>query len=568
MSPSRRPTARRAEDLHVNERRRRKRRRLERARRRRRVALVAILAIVALGVGATIAGTASVFAFGSSCDLASLRPVGLGQNSVVYASDGSLLGVIPSERNRQPVPLEQMSSWIPRATVAIEDRRFYDHGGVDVEGIARALWEDVRAGKVVQGGSTITQQLVRNLYISREQTLERKVKEACLAIKLNRAWSKQRILATYINLVPYGNLAYGIEAASQTYFSKHARELNLPQAALLAGLPQAPSSYEPFGNPDKARARRNQVLAAMVGSGAITRAQYDWASTRGLGLKPGRLYKTIRQPYFFSYVRDELVREYGAATVHGGGLKVYTTINPGWQRVAGRAIRSILPYRDDPAAALISIDPKNGRDPRDDGGDAGPDAQSVQPALPGAAAARLHLQDLRAGGSGGDGRRPGRDLVQLRALLLQAHSRRRLRHGRGRLVVRDDLRRRLLRVLVVDERHPPLRQHGLRAADPRRRPGARGGDGAQARCPFPARRQRRLRPVDGARRDPRLADGPGIRVRDPRRGRHLQRADGDQASRTRERQDRRSRQAGASPGASACSRTGSPTRSRRCSSRT
>ena len=410
MSPSRRPTARRAEDLHVNERRRRKRRRLERARRRRRVALVAILAIVALGVGATIAGTASVFAFGSSCDLASLRPVGLGQNSVVYASDGSLLGVIPSERNRQPVPLEQMSSWIPRATVAIEDRRFYDHGGVDVEGIARALWEDVRAGKVVQGGSTITQQLVRNLYISREQTLERKVKEACLAIKLNRAWSKQRILATYINLVPYGNLAYGIEAASQTYFSKHARELNLPQAALLAGLPQAPSSYEPFGNPDKARARRNQVLAAMVGSGAITRAQYDWASTRGLGLKPGRLYKTIRQPYFFSYVRDELVREYGAATVHGGGLKVYTTINP--RLAAGRRPRDPLdpPLPRRPGRGADLDRPEERGDPRDDGGDAGPDAQSVQPALPGAAAARLHLQDLRAGRSGGDGRRPGRDL--------------------------------------------------------------------------------------------------------------------------------------------------------------
>ena len=202
MSPSRRPTARRAEDLHVNERRRRKRRRLERARRRRRVALVAILAIVALGVGVTIAGTASVFAFGSSCDLASLRPVG------ARPELGRLrLGRFPARRD--PVGAESPARaaradepWIPRATVAIEDRRFDDHGGVDVEGIARALWEDVRAGKVVQGGSTITQQLVRNLYIGREQTLERKVKEACLAIKLNRAWSKQRILATYINLVP------------------------------------------------------------------------------------------------------------------------------------------------------------------------------------------------------------------------------------------------------------------------------------------------------------------------------------------------------------------------------
>ena len=362
MSPSRRPrpSARRTELARVSERRRRKRRRVARARGRRRAVLVAVVAVVGLALAAAIGTGASVYAFGSSCDLSVLKPAGLGQNSIVYASDGSLLGVIPSERNRQPVPLKRMSPWIPKATVAIEDRRFYEHGGVDPEGIARALWEDVRAGEVVQGGSTITQQLVRNLYIGREKTLERKVKEACLAIKLDRERTKDGILADYVNLVPYGNLAYGIEAASQTYFSRHARDLNLPQAALLAGLPQAPTDYEPFGHPDRARARRNQVLAAMLQGGQITREQYDWASRGGLNLKPGRLYKTIREPYFFSYVREELVREYGAATVHSGGLKVFTTINPGWQRIAQRAIKTALPYREDPAAALISIDPKNG----------------------------------------------------------------------------------------------------------------------------------------------------------------------------------------------------------------
>jgi penicillin-binding protein 1A len=362
MSPSRRPrpSARRPDPLRVSERRRRKRRRVARSRRRRQSVLLALLAVLGVALAAAIGTGASVYAFGSSCDLSVLKPAGLGQNSIVYASDGSLLGVIPSERNRQPVPLKRMSPWIPRATVAIEDRRFYEHGGVDPEGIARAFWEDVRAGEVVQGGSTITQQLVRNLYIGRERTLERKVKEACLAIKLDRERSKNAILADYVNLVPYGNLAYGIEAAAQTYFSRHARDLNLPQAALLAGLPQAPTDYEPFGHPDRALARRNQVLASMFQGGRITRAQYEWASSRGLNLKPGRLYKTIREPYFFSYVREELVREYGAATVHSGGLKVYTTINPGWQRVAQRAIRTALPYRDDPAAALISIDPKNG----------------------------------------------------------------------------------------------------------------------------------------------------------------------------------------------------------------
>jgi penicillin-binding protein 1A len=360
MSPSERARRRRhADDLELFDRRGRKRRRALRARRRRALGLL-LVAVLVVVVAAAIGGSASVFAFGSSCDLGSLRPVSIGENSLVYAADGSLLGVMPSERNRQPVSLRQMSAWVPRATIAIEDRRFYEHGGIDMEGIARALWEDVRAGRVVQGGSTITQQLVRNLYISRERTLQRKVKEACLAIKLNRAWTKDRILSTYINLVPYGNLAYGIEAAAQTYFSKHARELTLPEAALLAGLPQAPTTYDPFNNPTEARARRDQVLRAMLGNGAIDPEQYRWAVSRGLGLKPGRLYKTIREPYFFTYVRDELVREYGVATVHSGGLKVYTTIVPGWQRVAARTIKTILPYPTDPAAALISIDPKTG----------------------------------------------------------------------------------------------------------------------------------------------------------------------------------------------------------------
>ena len=143
---------------------------------------------------------------------------------------------------------------MPKATVAIEDRRFYQHGGIDVEGIARALWKNVNAGQVVEGGSTITQQLVRNLYISRERTVERKLKEACLAIKLNDAWTKDRILATYMNQVYYGNLAYGIEAAAQTYYSKNAVELNLPEAALLAGLPQLPSAYDPFNRTEIATA--------------------------------------------------------------------------------------------------------------------------------------------------------------------------------------------------------------------------------------------------------------------------------------------------------------------------
>ena len=310
---------------------------------------------------AGIAGGAAVLAYGSRCDLSALRPAQIGQNTFVYAADNSLLGVIPAERNRQVVPLDSISPWLVKATVAIEDRRFYEHGGIDAEGIARAVWRDVKAGSVVEGGSTITQQLVRNLYISNERTVERKLTEACLAVKLDGAWSKERILASYLNSVFYGNLAYGAEAAARTYFSRPARWLTLPQAALLAGLTQAPTTYDPLADPARAVARRDQVLLAMREEGLISRAQYARArDQRTPGLRRGRLYAQIREPYFFGYVRDQLVKEYGAETVRSGGLQVYTTIEPRLQRLAQQAISGTLTRRTDPAAAIISINPANG----------------------------------------------------------------------------------------------------------------------------------------------------------------------------------------------------------------
>jgi len=341
--------------------RRRKKKRAGRKRHRRRAVLLALLAAAGLLLVAAGAGVTGVATFGSSCDLDALKPVTIGENSFIYAADGSTLGAIPAEQNRQPVPLERVSPWLPKATVAIEDRRFYEHDGIDPSGIARAIWADVRAGKVVQGGSTITQQLVRNLYpVSRERTIERKLKEACLAIKLDRTQTKKEILADYMNYVYYGNLAYGVEAAAQTYFSKSARKLNLVEAALIAGMPQAPSDYDPFNKREVASFRRDQVLRAMLETGAIDLAQYRWAINRPLGLKAGKLYSTIREPYFFSYVREQLIAEYGVATVRSGGLKVYTTINPRFQRVAKRAIKETLYEKTDPAAAVISINPANG----------------------------------------------------------------------------------------------------------------------------------------------------------------------------------------------------------------
>jgi penicillin-binding protein 1A len=321
---------------------------------------MAIVVVALLLTAAGIGGGAAVIAYGSSCDLDSLRSVEIGSNSFVYAADGSVLGSIPAERNREPVGAEDMSLWVRKATIAIEDRRFFEHNGVDIEGTARAALANIRAGGIVEGGSTITQQLVRNLYISRERTVQRKVKEACLATKLDRARSKEWILTTYLNQVFYGNRAYGIEAASRTYFSKPASKLLLSEAALLAGLTQAPSVFDPFTVSERALARRNEVLRAMRDTGVVTERVYRLALAAKLNLRRGKVYDAIREPYFFGYVRDRLIDEYGPQQVRSGGLKVYTTIIPRYQRLAETAIRETLDEADDPAAALISISPRTG----------------------------------------------------------------------------------------------------------------------------------------------------------------------------------------------------------------
>jgi penicillin-binding protein 1A len=340
--------------------RRERSRRRARARSRRRLIVIAVVVVVLAGVAALVGGAFTGASAALSCDLSSLRPVTIGQNSFIYAADGSNLGSIPAERNRQPRGMEDISHWVPEATVAIEDRRFYNHIGVDVSGVLRAFVKNVEAGRIVEGGSTITQQLVRNLYIGNEKSFSRKAKEACLAIKLDSAWSKEKILETYLNQVYFGNHAYGVEAASQTYFSKPSSKLKLVQAALLAGLPQAPSVFDPFNRPSEAVARRNDVLRAMRDNGDIDEARYRDAIAKPLKLKRGELYTRIREPYFFSYVRDLLIKEYGVSTVRSGGLKVYTTIDPRYQNDAVRAIKDTLNQPGDPASALVSINPDNG----------------------------------------------------------------------------------------------------------------------------------------------------------------------------------------------------------------
>jgi penicillin-binding protein 1A len=316
-----------------------------------------IAALSAVGYVLAIAATAP--------DLAELKPDDKGQLSVVYAADGSRLGFIQSDVLRRVIPWRDVPVNLRRATVAIEDERFYKHGGVDLNAIVRAGIKNLESGKTVQGGSTITQQLVRALYIrDPKRDFARKIREAKLASELEDKHSKTWILHNYLNAVPYGTVggrtAIGVEAAAVTFFNKHAKNLTLDEAALLAGLPQAPSQYNPFRNQEAAVARRNEVLRAMADNGYITRAEAAEAAEQPLKLKRGTRYITRREPYFFDFVQEQLIERYGFGVVRKGGLRIHTMIDPAMQDLARRAITGQLYDPNDPSGALVSIDPSNG----------------------------------------------------------------------------------------------------------------------------------------------------------------------------------------------------------------
>ncbi len=319
-------------------------------------------------VAGGVAGSWAIDVYESAPPLSSLKPVQKGRSSAIYAADGSLIGFIQAENIREPVPGRAMPQTLRDATVAIEDKNYFHHGALDPEGIARAAWKDLLAGgKPVQGASTITQQLVRNLYIQNPQeTIKRKLIEAHLAYEQEESHSKEWILTAYLNTAPYGTVegetAVGVEAAAQTYFGKPAKDLGLTESALIAGLPQAPSEYNPFLDPQAAINRRDDVLAAMEEEGYITPAEYQEAVNSGLGLSPGHKYRVIHDPFLFDLVQQELIDKYGINTVRNGGLKAYTTIDPELQERAQEAVDScgVCYPEGGPAAGLASIDPETG----------------------------------------------------------------------------------------------------------------------------------------------------------------------------------------------------------------
>ncbi|MET0306875.1 MAG: transglycosylase domain-containing protein [Solirubrobacterales bacterium] len=321
----------------------------------------AVLAIGAIGVASWVLDVAA-----EAPSLAACKPVEKGGNTVIYAGDGSKLGIVRSDVARAPVSIERIPKSLQLATVAIEDERFYEHGGVDPEAIARAALKNLEAGRTVEGGSTITQQLVRNLCIRNPaRDIERKIIEAQLAIEYAERHSRREILDQYLNTASYGTIegstAVGVGAASKIYFSKPVQKLTLEQSALLAGLPQAPSEYNPALHPKAALARRNAVLDKMADLGYVSPQRARQARHHGLGLNLDQGYFDKRDPYFFDYVEDELIEAYGVDAVRNGGLQVHTTIDPRLQEVGLEGMRSALPYSEDPASALVSVDPRNGQ---------------------------------------------------------------------------------------------------------------------------------------------------------------------------------------------------------------
>jgi penicillin-binding protein 1A len=286
-------------------------------------------------------------------------------NTYIYANDGKrVLAILRGSQARIVVPSNEISPLLGNAIVAIEDKRFYEHRGVDVRAILRAGWNDIR-GRPVQGGSTITQQFIKNAVRSNARTVGRKLREAALAWRLEQEWSKPRILTAYLNTVYFGNGAYGVQQACKIYFGHGAdtAHVNPAEAALLAGIPADPSLWDPVAHPKLALARRNLVLRQMREQNYLSPKQYRrWIKAPMPKPEDVSLPSTQSDaaPYFANYVTDQLVRKYHTAGVYGGNLRVRTTIDLGLQKLAREAIAKVLPEWIGPTAALVTLDVHTG----------------------------------------------------------------------------------------------------------------------------------------------------------------------------------------------------------------
>jgi penicillin-binding protein 1A len=322
--------------------------------------VVLLLAIIVLGLGA-----GAIFALSRNLpSLESMQKNPTAINTRIYDQHGVLIAELHGAENRTLVSSQQIPEVLKQATVAVEDQRFYEHHGIDFQSLFRAVVADIRAGSAVQGGSTITEQYVKNAYVGNDRTYTRKIREAVLAWQLEDRWSKDKILTEYLNTIFYGDNAYGVEAAAETYFHRHVSQITLPQAALLAALPKAPTQFDPVVDPQGAKERRDLVLQLMANQGYITQADAQAAIAKPVHVFKYPLDKNnSTAAYFTDYVTRILTRRYGSREVQEGGLKVYTSIDLKWQKAAISIIKSTtgpLNFGFKPSAALVAIDPKTG----------------------------------------------------------------------------------------------------------------------------------------------------------------------------------------------------------------
>lgn len=300
--------------------------------------------IVSLSFTLAVTVSVSAYIFKLSSELPSIKDLKdyeYKRPTIIYDRNGKTVAELGEER-RYPLDISQIPEYLQNAVIAVEDARFYDHGGVDMMGILRAFVTNIKAGRVVEGGSTLTQQLVKILYLTPEKKLKRKVKEAILAYRIDKALSKQKILEMYMNQVYFGRGAYGVEAAAINYYGKHAGELTLAECAMIAGIPKAPGIYAPHLNPDKALKRRNHVLFRMFETGSITEEQYQKASMEESVIIDKVPPKNMAAGYFVDFIIRHLKEKEGIEDVDNAGLKVYTTIDLDMQKKAEDAVKGNL----------------------------------------------------------------------------------------------------------------------------------------------------------------------------------------------------------------------------------
>jgi penicillin-binding protein 1A len=318
-----------------------------------------------------LAGVVSLALLGSACglpDIEDYEALPLAQTSFLYAADGSLITELHAAEDRVILRKGGMTQGVRDATVAIEDRRFYFHHGVDVQAILRAAVVNAEAGTVVEGGSTITQQLVKNLYVGDAESFRRKIDEASLAWQLEDRLTKDQILTRYLNTVYFGEGAYGIQAASQTYFGVDADRLTLGQSSMLAGLITAPNHFDPYVRMRSAHGRRNVVLRLMLRQQMISRDEYRAARHEPIEVRRGSPIDRYPFPYFVDYFKQWFLgnpafgrtRDARARLLFTGGLRITTSLDPDLQRYAQTAVRSVLAYPNDPSGAMTVLDPRTG----------------------------------------------------------------------------------------------------------------------------------------------------------------------------------------------------------------